>query len=578
MVTVTTVKTGAKGNAKNISFCKACLNTPYAGRGRKVQSCPHQVAAHNSNGFNVKCVRRIHRPVVTSSHGGQSPLASLICAKFVPSPRLVCIETNPGPNPKGKKRAKANAAKKVSALVEKAMGRPSISRALHRAQGLVGKYNSRGNNFMSPQRVNHPSKFTARPKGVIGEIYSMPYREECLGAVSTSVAFAVSNQLLLNAGNSITFPWLGSIAPKFEYYRFKKLGLRFESSSGYSVASTNTALGTMLVNCNYDVLDPAFASQIEMEAYGGGKLVSEKEPNITFTHTCEPNGIRGGVAGGWRYVLPSTATSAAGQPYPASSSAHDYDIGLLQVASAGAQAASVAGRLYMCYQVDFANPKLVPGAPVGAVAHFSSIVPTTANNYAGAVLQTGATLGGLTLGVNTLTFPASIPGNYLVALSVAGSTSAIGALTQSPSAGAVGFNVITSTGVRDSVSAAASGNAGANVPIMNTATFTIGAAGGLITLSPTTLIGGNAMDLFVFSLPSSLLTVDEREQQEIDVLRVRADEQDRKIERLMGLLSPVSEEFDEISHGTSSSAPQLTRSTADFISEFMTRKSKVVQA
>jgi len=395
--------------------------------------------------------------------------------------------------------------------------------------------------FINPVRVNHPMSaktgMTGR-RGIIGEIYSMPYREECLGSVNTSVAFAVSNNLILNAGNSITFPWLGSIAPKFEYYRFKKLALRFESSSGYSVASTNTALGTMLINCNYDVLDPSFASQIEMEAYGGGKRVSEKEPNITFTHVCEPNGIRGGVQGGWRYVLPSTATSAATQPYPQTSSAHDYDIGLLQVASAGAQAASVAGRLYMCYQVEFANPKLVPGAPVGGAVHFSSITATTANNFNGAVQQSGATLGGVTLGTNTITFPANVPGNYLAIMQIAGATSAT-AFTETPSAGASALNLLTGSATRDNANSILTNNGTTTNAAMNLFSFTIAATGGLITLGASTIVGAGSMDLWIFALPSSILSIDEKEQIEIDELRDLSEGQAQRLDALEKMLRDV---------------------------------------
>jgi len=387
----------------------------------------------------------------------------------------------------------------------------------------------RGPMFTNPQpvrsRKSRPQQNThlnggARVRGnkTMGEIYSMPYREECLGPVSTSVAFAVAQALVLNAGNSITFPWLGSIAPKFEYYRFKKLALRFENSSATAIASTNTALGTILVNANYDVLDPQFASQIEMEAYGGGNLVSEKEPSVTFTHRMEPNGIRGGVQGGWRYVLASTATSAAGQPYPASSSAHDYDIGLLQIASAGAQAASVAGRLYMCYEVEFCNPKIVPGSPVGGAVHFSSIAATTANNFAGAVQQSGGTLGGIVLGTNTITFPANVPGNYLLLQTVAGATGATPFSFASLGA-ATAVNLFTQSAVRDATDVVFSNAGTTTAPAMDVLSVTVPAAGCIITMNPSTVVGTGSMDLFVFSLPSTVLTIDQIEQLEIDELK-----------------------------------------------------------
>jgi len=410
-------------------------------------------------------------------------------------------------------------------------------------QGMKGK---RGPMFTNPQpvgnRKSRPRQNThlnggARAGGnkTMGEIYSMPYREECLGPVSTSVAFAVSQALVLNAGNSITFPWLGSIAPKFEYYRFKKLALRYENSSATAIASTNTALGTVLVNANYDVLDPQFASQIEMEAYGGGNLVSEKEPSVTFTHRMEPNGIRGGVQGGWRYVLASTATSAAGQPYPASSSAHDYDIGLLQIASAGAQAASVAGRLYMCYEVEFCNPKIVPGSPVGGVVHFSSIASTTANNFAGAIQQSGGTLGGIVLGTNTITFPANIPGSYLLLQTVAGATGATPFSFASLGA-ATAINLLTQSAVRDATDVVFSNAGTTTAPAMDVLCVIVPAAGCTITMNPSTVVGTGSMDLFVFALPSTVLTIDQIEQLEIDELKDEVGELRSQLNEIHAML------------------------------------------
>jgi len=408
---------------------------------------------------------------------------------------------------------------------------PVSKKALKRMMGAGG--------FGLPQAQYMKTGISAGLQGqngrIVGASYRLPYREECLGTISTSVNFA-NTTFILNAANTNTFPWLAPIAAKFEYYRFSKLMLKFVSSSADAVGSTNTALGTMLFNTNYDVLDPAFPTQIAMEDYGAGRLHAETIPSKNITHTMEPAGVKGGVAGGWRYTLLSSASVSSSAPYPASSSAHDYDIGLMQCASAGAQAASVAGRLYICYQVDFANPKLETSTLPGAV-HFSGITPTTANNFATATLQSGGSLllQSIVLGTNTITFPAGIAGNYLIVMTVAGSTSASSALALTPSAGASDLNMLSYGGARDQISSAGTASGGADVNVTVVSTFTVAASGGLVTVTPSVLTGGNAMDLFIVSLPASVLTSGA-------ALPPRAEDRvaalERQVQRLMGLLSP----------------------------------------
>jgi len=168
------------------------------------------------------------------------------------------------------------------------------------------------------------------------------------------------------------------------------------------------------------------------------------------------------------------------------------------------------------------HPKQVPGAPVGGVAHFSSIAPTTANNFAGSALQIGSTLGGIVLGTNTITFPSGIAGNYFVGLSVAGSTSASAVLLSAATLGAGVINLFTQTGVRDAASSAVSLAGTTTSSAMTSNTVSMGTAGGLLTYAPSTLVGGNAMDLWIFSLPATVLTLtseDQKLEDEMLILR-----------------------------------------------------------
>jgi len=209
----------------------------------------------------------------------------------------------------------------------------------------------------------------------------------------------------------------------------------------------------------------------------------------------------------------------------------------LYVASDSTATTSTIGELRVRYRVKFTVPILSPNSVVGGVVHFSSIAATTANNFASAVLQAGGTpmLTGITLGTNTIVFPSNIPGNYLITLNVAGATSAtaFGAVVNS-----LPLNLFTQGQVRDTVSDVQSLAGTTTAPSMQLITATVPQSGTTITITASTIVGGGSMDMFIVSLPSTVLTVDEKEQIEIDELRVRADEQDRKIERLMAFLTP----------------------------------------
>lgn len=421
---------------------------------------------------------------------------------------------------------------------------------------------------------------------LIGEVTRIPYKEECLGTISTSVNF-LNSSYILNAANSSTFPWLSTMARKFEYYRFNKLHLKFVSSSADAVGSTNTALGTMLFNTNYDVLAPAFANQIQMEDYGGGKRHAETIPSKNISHFIEPQGVKGGVSGGFRYNLASSATVAASAPYPASSSAHDYDIGLLQVASAGAQAASVAGRIYICYQVDLANPLLDQGTQ-GGVVHFSGTVPTTANIFATAVQQPGASLNmqGITLGSNVINFPAGIAGNYLISLTEQAATTAAAFTSLSAGGGCSVLNLITST-TRDATWNITSAAATTGYAVCAQITVTLSALAGTLTFGAGTLVGGGiGMDLFIVGLPSTVLT--STIQTDKVNLEQRLQRQEAMISRLMlrldleeeGVVDETSEVvklnplFVTSSSSSSSSVSEpLSQSLIGLVGDYVARKS-----
>jgi len=147
-------------------------------------------------------------------------------------------------------------------------------------------------------------------------------------------------------------------------------------------------------------------------------------------------------------------------------------------------------------------------------------LPTTGDNFATAVLQPGNTLAGITATANTITFPAGQPGNYFVTMSVHGSTSAsaLSSTTNSPLVALKTFQGNGGTGADASSEVVSLAGTTTNSAMMSF-TMTATAAVGTVTISPSTLVGGNGMDLWIFALPSTVVTVAEREQLEINELR-----------------------------------------------------------
>jgi len=244
----------------------------------------------------------------------------------------------------------------------------------------------------------------------------VPYTEECLGSVASAGSTFTNTTYIINPANNVTFPWLSGIAAKFEKYRFRKLHFKFVSTSADAVGSTNTALGSVLLNTNYDVLDSAFANQVQMEDYGGA---AEDKPAEHQVHVVDTAGRRGGDAGA-RFNLVSAAQTAATEPYPTNSSAHDYDLGLFQIATVGQQAVSTLGRLYVCYQVQLIRRKI--DTPLGqsilashlasAPVHSAAAAGSAFLGTSGGVLRAGSNIAVVATS-NTFTLP--IAGRMLVA-------------------------------------------------------------------------------------------------------------------------------------------------------------------
>lgn len=207
---------------------------------------------------------------------------------------------------------------------------------------------------------------------------------EYLQNINSSVGFALTSWDI-NPGLAATFPFLSTIANSFEEYKMLGLVFEFKSTSGFSVGTTNTALGAVIAATEYDVLDPNFSTKQQMEAY---EFSTSCAPYSDMCHgvECKPKFNPLGV----QYIR-SGAPPATGDP-------RFYDIGRFQLATQGMQAVADIGEVWVSYHVKLMKPKIATPYGAGLLqAHMVEFPASSATSLkpfgtTGGVLRTGSTL------------------------------------------------------------------------------------------------------------------------------------------------------------------------------------------
>jgi hypothetical protein len=269
----------------------------------------------------------------------------------------------------------------------------------------MGDYQVKSNTLTS----GRPPQFSVRgiSNGSIEMVHS-----EFLGDISSSIAFA-STVYPINAGLYASNPFLSLIANNFEQYEFLGLVYQFKSTSASALSSTNTALGTIMMATNYDVLDAPFANKQQMEAY---MFSTSCAPSEHMLHPVECDPKQNALAN--LYCRSGSIPSGSDQRF--------YDMGNLQISTVGSQAAAVIGEIWVSYHVRLLKPKLP--TPLGAnllCAHFASNVTSTTSTAAapfgsGPVTRAGSTYPATV--VNSAATPLTMPvvGRFIITISATG--------------------------------------------------------------------------------------------------------------------------------------------------------------
>lgn len=225
--------------------------------------------------------------------------------------------------------------------------------------------------------------------------------KEFVTTVNSSQNFQVQASLEINPGNTQLFPWLAGVATRFQEYKIRGMVYHYVPTSGSAVASTNAALGAVMLQTSYRASDTPPDNKLEMlNEYNSNESV----PCEAFCHPieCDPKENPFNI----QYVR-SVATSAAEDKLL-------YDLGTTHLAVQGCQTTgNPIGDLWVTYEIELKKPIVssnitTPFATYGATVLGAS----TASYFSGSVTKTG-TLP-LSLSGRTITFPKGRVGSYQV--------------------------------------------------------------------------------------------------------------------------------------------------------------------
>jgi len=289
-----------------------------------------------------------------------------------------------------------------------AVGQPLIGGAVGagvsaglRAIWGSGAYHVASNTVMSGD-ANLTFKRTSQGMRVTNREYVTMIRS---GSTLVSGATEFDNvSQVINPANAALFPWLSGVTTnRFVKYRFHGLVFEYVPTSGASVASTNTALGTIAGAVNPDPNDDAWTSMTEL-LHAENAISSVPANSVVWPVECASRDQVTNI----RFV---SNYSPDGEVDPRLVSP-----GTFQVATQGQQAIDVElGQLWVTYDVELFDP-ILEGGTLGCEGIYNADGSPTR------ILESGTTPVVLTVSQNyipegnTLTFNAPFEGIVLLQL------------------------------------------------------------------------------------------------------------------------------------------------------------------
>lgn len=182
------------------------------------------------------------------------------------------------------------------------------------------------------------------PKVVQGKDSIRVKHREFISTVTSSVAFAIANNIPLNPGLPASFPWLSQVAQAWEEYSFNSL--EFE----YVTRASTATVGSVILTPDYDASDSPPVNEQVACAYDGAQ-----EDACWKDQSCCLPSQRLNAADKFRFVRNG--------PLSANQDIKLYDAGNMFVCTTEFAAASPVGKLWVEYDVTLKIPSLSPNGP-----------------------------------------------------------------------------------------------------------------------------------------------------------------------------------------------------------------------
>nr|UBJ25906.1 capsid protein [Red panda feces-associated circular DNA virus 15] len=228
----------------------------------------------------------------------------------------------------------------------------------------MGDYKVSYNTVVNPQQT---PMFKNKGRSVF-----ISHREYIQDVVTSATPGAFDiDSFEINPALSSTFPWLATIAQNFEQYRIHGMVFHFKSNSADALNSVNTALGTVILATQYNVLLPLFKNKQEMENYEFG-CSTRPSSDVLHPVECDPKVTSFG---------PVFDVKLGGND---SGDNRLYCPGRFSIATVGQQGTSVnIGELWVTYDIEFFKPRM--GDVASMISQFKATGTFTAAQPFGTV-------------------------------------------------------------------------------------------------------------------------------------------------------------------------------------------------
>jgi hypothetical protein len=315
------------------------------------------------------------------------------------------------------------------------------------------------------------------------------YVGDVVAGVGTPTVFNVALSYPLNPGLPSSFPWLSTIAQQFQEYTWKGCIYHFVSTSGQSVASTNTGLGSVIIATNYRATAPAYINKQQMlNEY----FSCDSKPAESFCHPieCDPRENPYNV----QYVRTSSVPTGEDQK--------TYDLGVVSVATQGLPTTGIiCGEIWVSYEIELRKPIISGSLQSDLSVYILSGTSPSTTNPLGTTRTEILDTTGITASGTTLTFPSQIYGAFFCAIAYQTTTSIAnitGTFTNCSvfTTPALAFQYTTLTAVAATVAFC---TFGFYIPY-NTSASTV-------AIAVATMVGSNAVSVVITQLPLNNLAL-----------------------------------------------------------------------